>query len=337
MTSNTIKTKTISIIVPVYNEERHLKKCLTSILNQSIIDLVVEILAIDGGSIDNSKQIVNDFSNINNKIKLLLNPKRNQASAFNIGVENSHGDIIVRMDAHTIYSTSYLYHCYNYLLSNPDIGNVGGSSISIPGSSSFTSLVISYLNNSAFGLGGASYRTGRISNSVKSVYYGAFPIEVIKKTGMMNEKLLRGEDNEYNFRIRKQGYRVYYCPLIQSNYLSRSSLIQLVKQQYSNGFSIGILLTKNIALVSVHHIVPMCFFLTLFTLLLSSFFLSFGVIVFFYIIIFYILVGIYFASYHFNKKSNLFLAPYFIFIAFIIHLTYGIGTIVGLIKRKYYL
>ena len=96
----------ISVIVPVYNVEKHLEKCIKSILNQTYKDF--EIILIDDGSTDKSSQICDEFAIKYNKIKVLHQQNRGQGSARNAGLEIAKGDYIAFIDSDDFIHPDYL-------------------------------------------------------------------------------------------------------------------------------------------------------------------------------------------------------------------------------------
>ena len=89
--------KLISVIVPVYNTEKYIEKCVMSILNQTYKNL--EIILIDDGSTDNSPQICDSLAKKDNRITVIHQPNGGVSSARNIGLDNTHGDYITFVDS----------------------------------------------------------------------------------------------------------------------------------------------------------------------------------------------------------------------------------------------
>ena len=184
-----------------------------------------------------------------------------------------------------------------------------------------------------FGIGGAAFRVGTNACEVDSVPFGAFPRSVIEHIGGMREDLRRGEDNEYNSRIRKAGYSVFFDPNIVSTYFSRPTLKTSCKQMFANGESIGTLMYIDSKAIGIRHFIPFLFVLFLIGGCVLSF-LS-NVILHLYLIG----IGLYFicdllasiqASIKYGYK---YIVPLFIMF-FCVHISYGIGTIKGIVSYK---
>lgn len=323
----------ISLIIPALNEEKYLASCLQSVFSQTYPAELIEVFIIDGGSSDSTVEIVKYWQKDHKNVFLLFNNRKIQSAAFNLGVEKAKGDIIVRWDAHCIYDPEYIHYCVLNHMEN-EYGNVGGSITVLPGSDTLMGRAIACLNTSFFGLGGAAFRLGGKKRLVTTVPFGAFTKEVVLKVGKMNENLPRGEDNEYNSRILRAGYKIILDPRIVSYYYSRGTLRSFLLQMYDNGFSVGVLIRMSLKYVNLRHVVPLFFvlFLCLGTILsfvnptICIFFLSSVSLYFILDIIFGFMVAV---------KNEIKIAPHLVHAAFWTHLSYGIGTLSGLIKGRY--
>ncbi len=110
----------ISIVVPVYNTERYLKKCLESLQKQSYEK--IEIIIVNDGSPDNSEIIIEQFLNNDSRFKYMKKPNGGLSSARNMGIDNAQGDYLAFVDSDDWVSESYISDLYN---------NIGDSEIAI--------------------------------------------------------------------------------------------------------------------------------------------------------------------------------------------------------------
>ncbi len=235
----------VSVIVPCYNEEKNIGFLLEALNKQTYPKELFEIIIIDGQSVDNTIAVINSEKERYPKliIKLVPNPKKNIPAALNIGIRNSSGDIIIRMDAHSIPDSNYIEICVQDLKN--DLGaNVGGRWIIIPGSESKMGQCISLATSHPFGVGDAKYRYSTEPGYVDTVPYGAFYRSLIDEIGFFNEDLLANEDYEFNVRIRKSGKKIYFDPRIQTQYIARDSIINLSIQYWRYGYWKFRMLTK---------------------------------------------------------------------------------------------
>jgi len=324
----------ISIIIPCYNEERFIKMCLNSIYEQSLPMDNLEILVIDGMSNDRTVAIVKqEIEAGRSNIKLLENPRRIQASAMNIGVRHSRGTYIVRMDAHSTYSRDYVEKCIA-LAKETGADNVGG--ISIATARSRTGKAISLALSCPFGVGNSVFRLGGINGEVESVPFGTFPKTTFKKFGLLNESLDRCEDKEYNQRIRHGGGRIVMSKEIMSYYHNRETIGDLAKQSYNNGRWNMYTLALRPSAVSLRHLVPLMFVISLLVfsaLSLAGFFAFTMSLMFAGLLLLdlglYLALNIIFSLKLSRKNSPSYglLLP-LIFVT--MHISYGIGSIQGL-------
>ena len=114
----------VSIIVPVRNEEKYIQKCINSIVNQDFSKEQMEVIFVDGLSEDNTVKIINENIKKYQMFKILENEKKITPCALNIGIKNSKGKYIVRMDAHSEYPINYVSKCI-YYIENKEADNVG--------------------------------------------------------------------------------------------------------------------------------------------------------------------------------------------------------------------
>jgi len=261
----------VSVIVPCYNEENTIGDLLEALNRQSYPKESFEVIIVDGQSTDKTLAVIekvrNGFSNLN--VKISSNPKRNIPCAVNIGIKESSGDIIVRMDAHSIPDSRYIEYCVKNL-ENEVADNVGGRWIIIPGSSTKMSKCISFAVSHPFGVGDAKYRYSSEPGYVDTVPYGAFHKTLIGKIGFFNEDLLANEDYEFNVRIRKFGGKIYFDPRIQTQYVARDTIKSLAKQYWRYGFWKLRMLKLHPETIRWRQAIPPIFVAGLLLLILSS-------------------------------------------------------------------
>ncbi len=275
----------------------------------------MEILVVDGMSEDKTRQIVKDYSLKHPFIKLLENLKKITPVGLNIGIKNSRGDIIVRMDAHARYREDYISKCVNYL-KKEDADNVGGITRTVSAFEGLVSKAVAICLNSVFGSGSSYFRIGTDKPMyVDTVFGGCYKREVFDKVGLFNENMARSQDIEFNLRLKKRGGKILLVPEIVSYYYPKSSIKDFFRHNVEDGiWAILPLKFSKIALQSRHYI-PLIFLLTL---PLS--------------IWLYIPVSLYYSFVIAVKEKNIklfFLMPV-VFAAR--HLGYGIGSLIGIFK-----
>lgn len=323
----------VAIVIPTLNEERFISRCLDSVIAQTFPFAKIEVLIIDGGSKDKTCAIVKEYMAKYPNIRLIDNPKRIQAAAFNMGVANSSAPYIVRLDAHAVYHECYVEGCVSCLEENSQRGNVGGRWNICPQNQSTWAVANALLNSSRFGIGGAIYRMGAQAGNVDTVPFGAFPRRVVEEIGGMREDLPRGEDNEYNSRIKKAGYDIYFNPAIVCDYYARPTLASSCRQMFANGVSIGHLFYIDKDSIGLRHLIPLFFVQGIMLGILASIVfrpvlcaLVAGAAVYFLCD----LIASMIAGSRYGWRYSL---PLF-FLFFCVHVSYGAGTMVGLIVGR---
>lgn len=320
----------VAIVIPTLNEERFISRCLNSIIKQTYEFEKMDVMIIDGGSKDNTKDIVAEYQKSHQNIRFIENKKKIQSVAFNIGFKKSTAPYIIRLDAHAEYDSKYISLCIENLKQDEKRGNVGGRWNILPFNQSLWAQTNAILNHSRFGIGGAAFRVCKEAHNTDSVPFGAFPRKIIEKIGGMREDLPRGEDNEYNSRIRKAGYKIFFDPNIISSYFARPTLGASCKQMYANGNSIGYLYYIDREAIGIRHLVPLLFVVSgLFSIIISVLWSPFCYVFCGGLALYLIADAI--ASIMGAKDNVKCTLPLFI-LFFCVHVSYGMGTIAGLIK-----
>lgn len=321
----------VSIIMPVLNEQKYISECLKSIIDQTYGN-IVEILIYDGMSSDNTRTIINEFSKKDHRVKLIDNIDKVQSAAMNSGIKAAKGEILIRVDAHALYDRGYVENCVIKLNSLKDekVVNVGGPTYLMT-SDKYVENAIVYLHESKFGIGVAKFRQKDYEGFVDTVWNGAFWKWVFDEVGLYNVKLFRSEDNDMNNRINEKGYRIYQSKDIISYYRPRTSINKVLKQNFENGIAIGTSIINNRSIIRIRHLVPLCFFLSIVffgatweSMLFSKFIESF-------ILISYFLIDI-FESVKIGKNHGVKYVPTMIILFFALHIYYGAGTLWGILK-----
>ena len=331
-----------SILIPILNEARFIENCVQSVIGYIKDRADIELLLIDGGSDDGTIEILKDLAENHPLIKILHNPNKIQASALNIGIRESTGEYIIRLDAHAKYSEKYIKNCINYLdKSSKEVANVGGAITTMPGANTFIAKTISFVLQEKFGVGDSAFRTENILEEmdVETVPFGCFRRSCLEEVGFFNENLERGEDLEINKRLASAGKRIIISPDIQSIYYSRPTFLSFIDQAFRNGFFVTNTLSLKNIFHKLRHFIPLAFVCFIFMLTLSlswgyqeehdyaeKFLIS--------ILLIYLMISGFVATKISLKNKNfayLFSIP---LILFCLHMSYGIGSLTGIIKKR---
>ncbi len=323
---------TVSLCVVAYNEENILPRLLRDLEAQTYDHSRTEIVLIDGRSTDKTRELMEAFARVAtsfSRVAVVDNEKRIQAAGWNLAIEHSTGDVIIRIDAHTHIPPDFT--AKNMALQEKGEYVSGGIRPCIIEDESPWRQTLLEVENSLFGSSIGASRRGGSARYVKTMFHAAYRREVFDTVGRFNEGLLRTEDNEMHYRIRQAGYRLYCDPDIISYQYARSSLSRMWRQKYGNGFWVGETLKICPRCISLYHLVPLVFiFGIVFTTLLgcfSSWYLA-GFMWSAYLI--FALAGV--MSTVLCGKANrwTFLMP---LLFLMLHIGYGVGTAEGLLKK----
>lgn len=317
----------VSVVMPIYNEEKYIKNCILSLLEQDYPKEKMEWIFVDGCSTDKTIEIIEDFTKkFPGLIKVLNNPNKTVPYAMNIGIKSSIGKYIIRLDAHSEYANNYISKCVFYL-DTVDADNVGG--VAETKSKGFVGNAIALMLSSKFGVGNSQFRTYGKSGYVDTVPFGAFRREVFDKYGYYDERLTRNQDNEMNYRIRKNGGKIYMSEDIILSYYCRDTIRGIVDMAIKNGKWNIITMKLCPGSMGIRHFVPFLFLLSLIFMPILSVLAPYFKHLFLLEIGFYLILDIIF-SLKASKELNNFPLLLVLFPTF--HLSYGFGSLVGMLK-----
>lgn len=320
--------KFISVIIPVYNEEKYIERCLDSILAQTYPKDRMEIIIADGMSTDRTREKIEGYRDRLN-IQLLDNEKRIVTYALNIAIEHAKGEYIIRLDAHASFAVDYIEKCVHYL-NTTDADNVGGiaETVGLGRVGKMNAEILS----SKFGVGNSAFRTESESAYVDTVPFGAFRREVFDKVGLFNPALPRSEDNDMNSRIRASGGKVFMSSDIRFQYFCRDTVGGLLSQGIKNGNALFLTLRQNPKAMSLRHFVPFAFVLSLLIMPVLSLVSPLFFWAFMAELGLYTLLNVYFSLFGGTKRAffyKLVMYPTF-------HVVYGVGSLLGMVNVKLY-
>lgn len=245
----------VSIIMPIRNEDEHIECSLDSVLAQDYPAEQVEVILVDGMSDDETRSIIRTISSRNptRRIKILDNPKQIVPVAFNLGLMQATGEIIVRVDGHCLLAPDYISRCVESLMIT-GADNVGG--LQRAAGTNLVGSAIAHATSSPFGVGGSRFHYATTPGWADTVYLGAYRRDVFDRIGGFDEELVRNQDDEFNFRLIQSGGKIWLDPQIRSTYFSRSSFSRLWKQYYQYGFYKVRVIQKRGAVAALRHLVP---------------------------------------------------------------------------------
>ncbi len=227
----------VSVIVPCFNEAETITDLLDALHAQTWPREQMEVIIADGMSEDDTRRRIGLWrvKHPNLTVTIIDNPRRIIPAALNAALEAARGEIIVRMDAHSIPAPNYVERCVA-LLEAGQGDNVGGRWDIQPGANTWIARSIAAAAGHPLGAGDARYRRSEQPGPVDTVPFGAFYRALVEKIGPFDETLLTNEDYEFNVRVRRAGGVVWFDPSIRTRYIARSTLGGLWRQYWRYGF-----------------------------------------------------------------------------------------------------
>ena len=221
----------VSILIPCYQERNFIRGCLESVLAFELPELTeIEVLVLDGGSTDGTRDILRETGERDNRVRLVDNPGRTQSAALNLGIPMSRGEYIMRLDAHSVYPSNYLRLCLETAL-RTDADNTGGAVATLRRGDGYQSALVQAITTHRFGVGDSGFRTDAAEGPSDTVPYGFFKRGIFERVGLFDERLLRAQDYEMNRRIIHNGGKVWLNPHIQVHYYQQPDLSSFIRKQ----------------------------------------------------------------------------------------------------------
>ncbi len=319
----------VSVVMPIRNEAFHITRCLESVLAQSYPPNRLEVIVSDGVSTDATAEIVRSFQSRHPNLQLVSNPGRIVPTGLNLALRQAKGEIIIRVDGHCEIAPDYVSRCVEHLTEGGADG-VGGPVETVGGTPQ--ARAIASAMSSGFGVGGSAFRTVKDRTLlVDSVAFPAYTRAIMDRAGPFDEELVRNQDDEYNYRLRKLGAKILLAGDVRSRYYCRASFRSLWRQYFQYGYWKVRVMQKHPRQMKPRQFAPPLFAAALLTCLFAAPF-SFASR--------WVLVGVAGSYVVANLAASILLAarrewrllPYFPVTFAILHLAYGLGVFAGLVK-----
>jgi cellulose synthase/poly-beta-1,6-N-acetylglucosamine synthase-like glycosyltransferase len=220
----------VTVIMPIYNEAAFIARSLGAVLAQDYPPERLDVLIADGMSQDATRQIIQRLPD-SQRVQIIDNERRLQAAGMNTALSHAKGEIIVRVDGHTIIAPNYVRECVR-ALQQTEAWNVGGGMH--PVGETPMGKAIAAAGKSAFAVPTA-FHVSETPAYTDTVYMGAWWRWALEKVGGYDATFAINEDYELNYRIRAAGGKIYFSPAIRSDYYPRQTLAALWRQYYRYG------------------------------------------------------------------------------------------------------
>jgi len=312
----------ISIIIPIYNEEKYVENLAMSILCEDGIQK--EIFFVDGQSTDKTIEILNDLKKKYSNIYIIENSKMYVSFGFNKAFPLTQGKYITLLGAHAIYPKGFFKIAFEYLEKN-ECDVVGGPLIQV--GKGIVGESIAYAMSSKFGVGGTEFRTESKKQFVDSVAFAVYKKEIFNKIGLLDEQLIRNQDDELHYRINSKGYKILMVPEMACTYFVRNNIRLLFRQYFQYGLYKPLVFKKVKSGMRLRHIIPALFCMYLVTLI------PFSIINILYAIpiVLYLLMLVIVTI---KSKLSFRHYPFIVSSFFTLHFSYGMGFLLGLFRKN---
>lgn len=325
----------LSVICPIYNEEKYIAKCIDSIMKQDYPKDNLELIFVDGMSSDRTREIVSEYSEKYPFVRLIDNPARIVPVAMNTGILASRGDVIMRLDAHATYASNY-FRVLEEALFTLNADNVGAVCKTDVLNKTPKALAIKEALSNRFGVGNSSFRVGVDEvTAVDTVPFGCWRRDVFTKYGLYDERLVRNQDIELNKRILRGGGKIFLIPDTYCTYLARETFGALAKNSFGNGKwnILTVFYTRQLSSLSIRHFIPLVFVISIFLpLICSVLYLPVALISLLSLISYTSLLGVVCLKLSCAKKINFI---YLLMSFIVLHFSYGCGSLIGILSLPF--
>lgn len=315
----------LSVIIPCRNEVNYIEECIEAIYQNNLdSDIEINTIVVDGMSNDGTRALLEQLKLNYSNLHLVDNINQLTPFAFNLGIHFKQADFYQIVGARQILSHNYLQDAINILKKDTTIWCVGGTVENVY--INYKSEMIAQAMSTSFGMGLGNFRTLSKSEFTDTVGTPIYPSKVFKEIGYFDEDLIRNQDDDFNFRVKQAGGKIWFESKIRLKYYVRGNFEGLFRQFFQYGYWKVFVNKKHKAVTTFRQLIP-----PLFVLFTISFPLI-SLIPFFHFIgkvgfSIYFILGVLFAL----KKSKSITDSIFIFITFpILHYSYGLGYLLGI-------
>ena len=312
----------ISVVIPCRNEKAHIKECIRAIYKCELPERAeINVFVVDGMSDDGTREIVETLKNDYPSLRLVDNKKQLTPFAFNLGIyAGGKVDFVQIVGARHILSKNYLSRCIKKLETDTATWCVGGRIIN-----EFVNRkgrIISIAMSTSFGMGLGNFRTLERSGFTDTVTSPMYPYWVFEKIGFFDEQLIRNQDDDFNYRITKDGGKIYYEHDISLKYYVRGNLKGLWRQFFQYGYWKVYVNKKHKAVTTMRQLAPPIFVLYLLAtspiLMIGNYAMLFGS----FPLTVYLLMNVLFSVRFADRSKDI---VQLMFVYPIMHVSYGLG------------
>jgi len=318
----------ISVVIPCRNESKHIEECIDAIYSSDgLQEVELNVFVVDGMSDDGTREILQRQMTKYNSLHCIDNKAQTTPNAFNLGINEVNFDYLLIVGARHILSPNYLGLCLKTLVDNSDIWCVGGQL-----KYEFTtekSWIISKAMSTSFGMGIGNFRTLNKSGFTDTVTSPMYPKHVFEQIGLFDEKLMRNQDDDFNYRLTKAGGKIWFSSEISLKYYVRSTFKQASRQFFQYGYWKVFVNRKHKRITSMRQLIPPFFVLFLLLIPLFIYVSIYSCIISLSLLGFYAGLNLLFSIIHGELNPGRIIGMVSTY--FIIHLSYGFGYLRGIL------
>lgn len=248
----------VSVVIPVRNEARFIVDLIDAVLAQDYPSDRVEVIVADGLSTDGTGEILAQLRARHPRLVVLENSGQIVSTGLNLAVERSRGDVVVRIDGHALIAPDFIRQNVALLAEHPEAWSVGGP-IRHAATSTFGRAVAVAMSH-PLGVGNALHRYPEYEGYTEGAQFPAIRRWVFDRIGMFDERLVRNQDDEFNYRIGRAGGKVFVSPRVRYTYFVRARIGQLFKQYFQYGFWRIPVIEKHRRPTTLRQIAPTLFY-----------------------------------------------------------------------------
>lgn len=318
----------VSVIMPIRNEGSFIQRSLGAVLEQDYPSDRYEVIVSDGMSTDNTRQLVEQMQEKYTGLRLIDNTGKIVPTGLNAALAQARGEIIIRVDGHTVIAHDYVRQCVD-ALAESGADNVGGRMDAV--ADGFVGQAAAAATSSPFGVGGARFHYSQREEWVDTVYLGAWRRELFERVGLFDEEQVRNQDDEFNYRLQSRGGRILLSPRIKSRYFNRCTLRSLWRQYLQYGYWKVRVMQKHLKQMRPRQFVPSAFVTALLVCLVWAIFSPLGVAALSAVAGSYLMFILTAAVLTANRVGWRYVLMIPLVLA-TIHVSYGVGFLLGLLR-----
>ena len=246
----------VDVLVSTFNEERHLARCLESLLAQDYPADRMKVFVIDGGSTDATVEVANGFAREDGRVEVMADGvRRNLPASLNLARERSRGDLVAKVDGHGYPENDFLrLAAENLSNGHARLGCVGGRPVQA-GETRF-GRALALARTSRFGVGGSDYAGTGTRATVDTVQCGVYTRGALDEIGWFDPEMNYGEDEELNWRLRQAGYEILLDSRMRFHYFTRSTWSAAYRQYRNYGEARVRVVRQHPGFLRPHHLAP---------------------------------------------------------------------------------